>query len=190
MSVDLVAQNVETIAAVRARAGRDASRQQRAIERVTLLIGRPTSFYVALVAVASWIALNVALGVGALDPPPFHWLHGTVSLVGLVTAITVLTTQIRQTRHAEERAQLDLQVNLVAEQKTAKIIALLEELRRDLPNVRDRHDPIAHAMSEAVDPEAVMSALQVTFDGPADQLPRGRTAGMSDGRADSSDTNE
>ncbi len=45
-------------------------------------------------------------------------------------------------------------------------------------------------MSEAVDPEAVMSALQVTFEERADQLPSERTADTSDRRAASNDTNE
>ena len=72
----------------------------------------------------------------------------------------VLITQNRQTHDAEQRAQLDLQINLLAEQKVAKLIALLEELRRDLPIVQDRVDRAAEAMTEPVDPHAVLSALQ------------------------------
>ncbi len=64
----------------------------------------------------------------------------------------VLNTQNRQGRHAEQRSHLDLQVNLLAEQKIAKLIALVEELRRDLPQVRDRVDHVAEAMKESVDP--------------------------------------
>jgi uncharacterized membrane protein len=55
-------------------------------------------------------------------------------------------------------------VNLVAEQKIAKLIALLEELRRDLPIVRDRVDPVADAMAQAVDPQAVLSVLEQNFE--------------------------
>lgn len=42
-------------------------------------------------------------------------------------------------------AHLDLKVTLLTGQKAAKLIDLLEELRRDLPNVRNRHDPEAAA---------------------------------------------
>ncbi|MGB8299016.1 MAG: hypothetical protein WCG85_26595 [Polyangia bacterium] len=59
----------------------------------------------------------------------------------------------------EERSHLDLQVNLLAEHKVAKLIALVEELRRDLPMVRDRIDREADAMQEAVDPNAVIEVL-------------------------------
>jgi uncharacterized membrane protein len=42
----------------------------------------------------------------------------------------------------------------------AKLIALVEELRRDLPMVRDRTDREADAMQEAVDPQAMLTALE------------------------------
>lgn len=158
---------METIATVRARAQRGESRHQRAIEHVTGGLGRPSSIYAVLTTVVLWVFLNLGLdlyGFSPIDPPPFFWLQGCIALAGLITAIMVLTTQIRQSRHAEERAHLDLQVNLAAEQKTAKLVSLLEELRRDMPNVRDRLDPVADAMSEAVDPSAVMSALKDTFE--------------------------
>jgi uncharacterized membrane protein len=58
---------------------------------------------------------------------------------------------------------LDLQINLLAEQKTAKLIALVEELRRDLPNVKDRHDPQAAVMEQTTDPHVILGALEETL---------------------------
>jgi uncharacterized membrane protein len=52
-----------------------------------------------------------------------------------------------------------LKVTLLTEQKAAKLINLLEELRRDLPNVKDRHDPEANALQEAMNPDRVLAAL-------------------------------
>jgi uncharacterized membrane protein len=52
-----------------------------------------------------------------------------------------------------------LKVTLLTEQKTAKLIDLLEELRRDMPNVRDRHDPEATLLQKAMSPERVLAAL-------------------------------
>ena len=75
----------------------------------------------------------------------------------MLTATLILITQNRQTQEAEQRSQLDLQVNLVAEQKIAKVIELLEELRRDLPTVRDRVDTKADAMARSVDAGAVLT---------------------------------
>ena len=87
-------------------------------------------------------------------------LQGLTGLCALLMTTTILITQNRQTRQAEQRGQLELQVNLLAEQKIAKLIGLLEELRRDIPIVRDRVDKVADAMTEPVDPHAVLSALE------------------------------
>ncbi len=160
-----VAQSVETLAGLRARTEDSVSVHQRRIENVTTLVGQPRSIYVVLAVVATWVVANLvapSLGMRAFDPPPFSWLQGVVGLAALVVATMVLTTQNRQTRHAEQRAHLDLLVNLLAEQKVAKLVALLEELRRDLPTVRDRVDPVADIMQEAVDPNAVLTALEQT----------------------------
>jgi len=48
---------------------------------------------------------------------------------------------------------------LLTAQKAAKLIDLLEELRRDLPNVRNRHDPAAVALQQSMNPELVLAAL-------------------------------
>lgn len=170
LALDHVLHNAEVVAAVKAHAERGINRHQRAVEQLTAAIGRPMAIYAVLTVVGAWVTLNVLLHLTghAPDPPPFFWLQGAVSLAGLMTAIMVLTTQNRQARHAEERAQLDLHVNLAAEQKAAKVVALLEELRRDLPNVRDRKDMVADAMSEAVDPHAVLSVLAETFEAGGD----------------------
>jgi uncharacterized membrane protein len=83
-----------------------------------------------------------------------------VALCALLMTTLVLITANRQTRNTEERSHLDLQVNLLSEHKVAKLIALVEELRRDLPMVRNRVDQEADAMQEAVDPHAMLEALE------------------------------
>ena len=44
---------------------------------------------------------------------------------------------------------LILELAILSEQKIAKVIQLLEELRRDNPNIHDRRDPEAETMSRA-----------------------------------------
>jgi uncharacterized membrane protein len=148
----------------------DTSRHQRAVEVFTATLGRPRTLYAILLIVVAWASLNLTLQ-HPFDPPPFFWLQGAVGLAAMLTATLILITQNRQTQEAEQRSQLDLQVNLVAEQKITKVIALIEELRRDLPTVRDRVDVKADAMTQAVDATAVLAALEETIDGPAQEGP-------------------
>jgi len=155
--------SVESVASIRARAALRLDKHQRMMEVVTAALGRPRTVYVTLSLVLSWIGGNLFAprwGWPRLDPPPFFWLQGIVTLSSVLMTTLVLITANRQTREAEDRSHLDLQVNLLSEQKVAKLIALVEELRRDLPMVRDRIDREADAMQEAVDPHAVLADLK------------------------------
>jgi uncharacterized membrane protein len=73
--------------------------------------------------------------------------------------VLILITQRHENRLEETRAQLTLQVAMLAERKNAKIIELLEQLRRDHPNIADRVDEDATAMSQPTDAEAVIEAI-------------------------------
>jgi uncharacterized membrane protein len=159
--------NVDTLAALHARAEQGVSRHQRRIERVAAQLGRPRSLYLIAAFTLTWVGMNViaaCLGLRPFDPPPFTWLQGLIGLGALLMTTIVLTAQNRQNQEAEQRSQLELQVNLLAEQKVAKLIALLEELRRDIPTVHDRVDEVAEVMKEPVDPHAVLSALEQSLE--------------------------
>ena len=126
-------------------------------------MGRPSYLASVLSFVALWLVANSSaelLGFQPLDPPPFFWLQGIVSLGALLTTTVVLITQNREAKLEEQRLELELQVTLLTEQKTTKLIRLLEELRRDLPMVKDRHDPEAAALQKPTDPEEVLAALE------------------------------
>ena len=158
-----VGHNIQTIAAMFADTERRVGRHQLAIERMTDIFGRPVSTYVLAIIVVGWVFANEAaarLGYLPIDPPPFAWLQGAACIAALLMTMTILTTQSRVAKLASQRAHLDLQVNLIAEEKIAKLIALVEELRRDLPTVRDRRDSLADAMTEAVDVNAVANELE------------------------------
>jgi uncharacterized membrane protein len=162
-----VAQNIETLAQLHIEAEEKVGRHQKTIEKLTAAIGHRWTLNVILAGVALWVVVNTLasrIGMPKLDAPPFPWLQGAVSLSALLVTTMVLTTQNRQAKFSSHRGNLDLQVNLVAEQKIAKLVALLEELRRDLPSVRDRVDPVADAMAQAVDPQAVLSVLEQNFE--------------------------
>ncbi len=74
--------------------------------------------------------------------------------------VMILSTQRREDELAGHREQLTLQLAILGDQKAAKIIELLEELRRDHPSIHDRVDHDANAMSKPADPEAVFDAIK------------------------------
>ena len=156
---------VQAVARFHSAHNAEAGGLQRAIERLTRHAGRPAFAALLTVLVVGWIGLNLGLtaaGGEPLDEPPFVWLQGAVALTALYMTIFILTTQRREDKLAGLRDQLTLELSILGEQKTAKIIGLLEELRRDAPNISDRADDDAEALAKPADPDAVVDALKNT----------------------------
>ncbi len=147
-----------TVLELAERATRSAGRHQRLVERFIDSIARPLTAYVLAGWCLTWIAYN-ALASRPFDPAPFPVLGTTITIYAAVVATCVLIAQSREKVDEDRRSNLELHINLVAEQKIAKIISLLEELRRDLPNVRNRTDAVANELQHEIDAEAVHSAL-------------------------------
>jgi uncharacterized membrane protein len=159
---DHITDNVEGVVALQRRESDSLSPAQRRLEWLGQFVGRPSYLIGVLLTAVLWVIFNLAaphLGFRAFDEPPFAWLDLVLTFVALMTTTVVLIGQNRQTKLEQRRAHLDLQVNLLTEQKVSKLIHLLEELRRDLPNVKDRHDAQAHALQERADTEKVLSAI-------------------------------
>jgi len=71
-----------------------------------------------------WIALNWGRA-DSFDPFPFSLLTLAVSLEAIVLTGLVLRAQSRMTEQADRRAELDLQINLLAEQELTAILRVL-----------------------------------------------------------------
>ena len=162
-----VEQTVQAIADVYNRHHRATGQLQRWADLITAMLGRPASVLLLGLTALGWLVFNLVapqLGISVLDPPPFAGLELLATLSALFLAALILVTQRRDDVLAEQRSHLMLELALLSEQKTAKLIALIEELRRDLPSVTDRVDAVSEAMSEAVDPQAVLRAVQAKAD--------------------------
>jgi uncharacterized membrane protein len=158
-----VNENIGTIAEFYARHHDNAPATQKLVEKIALFLGSPAYVAGNVVVILCWIAANLVapnFGWPQFDEPPFFWLQGFVSVNAFIISSTVLIRQNRMSRLADHHAHLDLQVNLLTEQKSSKIIALLEELRRDLPNVSDKPDSEADQMTRPADAKAVLSAIE------------------------------
>jgi uncharacterized membrane protein len=163
-------ETIGLIARLHAEHHQNATPLQRAVDRATLLLGRPRFIAVLTLIVAGWIGFNLfaaALGHRPVDPPPFPWLEGAVSLASLYMVVLILATQRREDLLAQHREQLILELALLSEQKTTKVIQLLEESRRDNPSIHNRVDREAEAMARPADPQSVIDAIKETQAGAA-----------------------
>jgi uncharacterized membrane protein len=162
-----IEETIRLIARLHTEHHQNATPLERAVDRMTDLLSRPRFLGVLTVTVAGWIGLNLlatALGHRPIDLPPFSWLGGAVSLVSLYMVILILATQRRQDELARHREQLILELAILSEQKTTKVIQLLEESRRDNPLIHDRVDQEAEAMARPANPQSVFDAIKETQD--------------------------
>jgi uncharacterized membrane protein len=158
-----VAETIQAIALLHAEHHRKSTIAERLVDQATAAVGHPIFLLTLLGAAGLWMAANafVTLNGGAApDPPPYGWLELALTVVALVIAVMILTSQSRADRFANLREQMTLEATLLTEQKTGKIIALLEELRRDSPGVRDREDAEADQMSTRADPHDVLAVIE------------------------------
>jgi uncharacterized membrane protein len=156
-------ENIESIAAFQLREQQKLGGSNRILGCVGDIIGRPMYLLSLLSALVLWIAANSLgprMGWAPYDPPPFSWLQGFLTLASLLTTTIVLISQNQHARLDSQRGHLGLQLNLLTEQKVTKLIHLLEELRRDLPMVANRHDSEAVALQRRTDTAQMLSALE------------------------------
>lgn len=144
-----------------------ATRLDRWIDRLTAAVGQPAAVLALTGLCVAWVGVNMVLAVGtgrAPDPPPYAALQTVMAVAALYVTLMILASQRRAARLTFQREQLTLELVILSERKVAKIIALLEELRRDHPELADRIDEQARAMAEPSDTEIMLEAARAAAD--------------------------
>ena len=158
-----VEHTVAAIAELHAAHYRQAGSPQKFVSAAIVAVARPRTLGFITVAILGWLILNISLvatGRGAPDPFPFPLLSAVVSTLALYLAAMILIAQRHDDELATRRDQLTLELAILSDQKSAKIIALLGEFRRNDPNQGDDRDEVAEALAEPADPQAVLDAIK------------------------------
>jgi uncharacterized membrane protein len=149
-------ENIELLANFKDREESQLSGAQLLIEKISRFFGSPAYFAFSLLFIVGWILVNlwgVRAGWQYVDPPPFSALQGLVSSNALLLTVAVLIRQNRMAQTAEHRAHVDLQVNLLTEQKATKILQLVDELQRELSAIRRRpNEAVGEELAELTKP--------------------------------------
>jgi uncharacterized membrane protein len=156
---DHVVESVEALADFHLAHYRSASWLQRVVDRMTAIVGTPAAMVALSALFAVWIGGAALVTHRGVDQPAYGWLEVFTGCAALLMVVLVLATQRREDLLAERRGQLTLQLAILADKKSAKIIALLEELRRDHPGVSNRVDPQSEEMSTPTDVPMVLAAI-------------------------------
>jgi uncharacterized membrane protein len=142
----------------------------RIADGITDFTGSMAFVYVHIVWFALWILLNVGLiqipHISEFDKFPFSLLTMIVSLEAIFLSTFVLISQNRLACASEKRAELDLQVNLLAEQKATKVLEMLDQITQQLDKVGSRfnfkRDPEVEALKVSPEPQEVLQVIEET----------------------------
>ncbi|WP_075217826.1 DUF1003 domain-containing protein [Mongoliimonas terrestris] len=150
------------IAALRRRRTEDqvkAGMQEKVAEAVTRFTGSMLFVYLHLAIVAGWVAVNLGL-VPAVAPfdETFVILATAASVEAIFLSTFVLISQNRAAAAADRRADLDLQINLLAEHEITQLIGLTRAIA-DRLGVEAAGDPALDELERNVAPEKVLDEL-------------------------------
>jgi uncharacterized membrane protein len=145
--------------AIKAQHSANRTRMEVLADRMIRVASSTKFLLLHVVVFVLWIAVNSPLpGMPQFDPYPFGLLTTTVSLEAIFLSIFVLMTQNRESRIAELREELTLQVNLRVEEEVTKTLHLVAGLYSRL-HLQLAEDPELRAMLEPLDPKAIESDL-------------------------------
>jgi uncharacterized membrane protein len=157
-----VLRNVEAITSHQDRSTQSITADRRILNKIAAFFARPGFLYAQIGFFAIWIGCTqlAERNIIAKNFPQFDLhLHG-LEIASLLISTEVLIAQAHQEKVEQERTHLAIQLDLVTEQKIAKLISLVEELRTDLPNVKNRNDAEADEMKQSIDPQAILNIIQ------------------------------
>lgn len=160
----VVRRNIASIEEHRRRADASRTVQERIADAITRIAGSLTFVYFHVIWFSLWILANIGLfGLTPFDPFPYGLLTTIVSLEAIFLSTFVLVSQNRQATIADRRAQLDLQINLLAEHEITTLLQLQTAIARRL-EVEDTETHELSELEKQVKPEAVLEKLEEQAD--------------------------
>jgi uncharacterized membrane protein len=155
----VLARNIDTLLAARRQAERRKGAQDRLADAITAFTGSMVFVYIHAVLFGSWIVWNLGWlpGVPVFDPS-FVVLAMVASVEAIFLSTFVLISQNRLQAQAEARAELDLQISLLAEHEVTQLMGLLDAVAGKL-GVERAGDPTIEEAKRDVDPGAVLEAI-------------------------------
>ncbi len=134
--------------------------QERVADAITRFAGSMVFVYLHLVFFGAWIAVNTGI-LPILRPfdPSLVVLAMIASVEAIFLSTFVLISQNRMAAADDKRADLNLQISLLHEHETTRLIALVSELAHKL-DVRTQVDDEIEELKRDVQPERVMERIE------------------------------
>lgn len=157
--MEIVVRNIE---ALLKRNQEEESRKtsgDRIADAITRFTGSMTFVYIHLIIFGLWIIWN--LGWLRLKPfdPSFVVLAMIASVEAIFLSTFVLISQNRMNAQADKRAELNLQVNLLAEHEITRLIQLVTAMAKKM-DIPESYDSEIDILAKDIQPEKVLETME------------------------------
>lgn len=153
--------NIRALVARRETDARAMGLQERVAAVITGFAGSMMFVYIHLVVFGLWIAVN--LGWLPLVPafdPSLVVLAMAASVEAIFISTFVLISQNRMAAADDKRADLSLQISLLNEHETSRLIAMVDSILKTLDISSDVRADEIEEMKRDVPPEAVLEDIE------------------------------
>jgi len=151
--------NIDALQRRRKEEEASAGVQERFASLITGFTGSMRFVYLHAAIYGFWIAANLGV-VPGLEPwdPSFVVLAMVASVEAIFLSTFILITQNRMASAADRRAELDVQISLLAEHEITKLVQLVSEMaeRLGVPHEEQEVDELKRDVA----PEAVLDAIE------------------------------
>ncbi|MFD2569583.1 DUF1003 domain-containing protein [Spirosoma soli] len=155
----IVERNIKALLERRLAEQARKSWQDELADSITRFAGSLNFVLVHLLLYGTWIIWNLGwLGLRPFDPS-FVVLAMAASVEAIFLSTFVLISQNRMAVLADKRADLDLQVSLLAEHEITRLVILVTEMAKKM-DVQEAHDPEISELANDVHPERVLDVLE------------------------------
>lgn len=157
---EVVERNIHTIIQLRREMERTKSLEDRVSDRITAFSGSMQFVYIHVAWFVAWMAINLKwTPLPAFDPFPFGLLTMVVSLEAIFLSTFVLVSQNRMGIVADQRADLDLQINLLAEYEITRVLKLVDAIALKL-GVEDARDVEMEELEMDISAEELLHEIE------------------------------
>lgn len=158
----VVSRNIEALVARRRTEEARRTAQERIADTVTRFAGSMAFVWIHVIVYSLWILINLGrlpwLHIPRFDPT-FVVLAMEASVEAIFLSTFVLISQNRMAARAEQRADLDLQVSLLAEHEVTRLITLVAAMAQKM-GIAEANDPELAELAQDVAPENVLDQME------------------------------
>ena len=159
---EVLDRNIRTLLEKRRAEERKASVEQKMADSITRFTGSMPFVYLHTALFGFWIVINLGWLAGCgLRPfdPSFVVLAMIASVEAIFLSTFILISQNRMNATSERRADLDLQISLLAEHEITKILQLVSQLAEQVGVLETNSLELAE-LKRDVAPEKVLDKIQ------------------------------